>query len=72
VFDYGKEKIELIIDREPNVTRDRVNFKESLKTIEIAAVRKLLGPIEHRIEGTEMSERADVNLQNFERLPLHA
>ena len=39
-FDYDQKKLDLTIDRVPDVTKDKVNPKETLKFLEIYAFQK--------------------------------
>lgn len=41
VLNYDDKKINLALDRVPDVTRDRVNPKDTLKLLELHAVEKI-------------------------------
>jgi hypothetical protein len=71
VLDYSKTRLSLVLDRDHNVTKDRVNFKDSLKTVEVAAIRRLLSTSTLKVDGAEISEKAEITLQNYQKMPFY-
>ena len=68
-FDYNQVKLDLAVDGDPFITKDRVKHKESLKLLEINALQKLHEESTMAIDGIEIVERPEITLQNLNRLP---
>ncbi len=72
ILNYDDKKINLALDRVVDVTRDRVNPKDTLKLLELHAVEKLFTPNPIYIEGVpSFYERPNFTKENFMKSPAY-
>ena len=62
LFDYDSKKLELALDREPDVTKDRVSFKDSLKLLEVYSLQKIYEDNIVTIDGMEIIEKPQITI----------
>lgn len=67
-FDYKQVKLDLAIDGDPFLTKDKVRHKESLKLLEINVLQKMHEESTMAIDGIEIVERPEITLQNLMRV----
>jgi hypothetical protein len=66
VLNYDDKKINLVLDRVPDVTRDRINPKDTLKCLELHAVEKIFTLNLIKLEGVpSFYERPNFTKENF-------
>lgn len=67
-LDYDDKKTQLTLELVKDVTRDKVNFKESLKSLEIKAVTTLYQDATVQVEQMQIYERPEINTSNYQNL----
>lgn len=71
VFEYDSRKLELALDRVNDVTRDRINFKDTLKLLEVHALQKMHEENVVQIEGIEIFEKPHLTIHNYQKVPAY-
>ena len=62
VFDYDRKKLMLTLEKEKDVTQERISHKETLKSIEVNSLQAFYPENKVMINGFEICEKPEISM----------